>query len=180
MENIVERWMNRIDTDLDLLDQFRIYEASLSFEDAVSKETGFLLRKTLRSRPINARRISHRIRQAAPPPPPPPPSYEIIPPTVPPLPLSYLIKQNHHQTADDSSSSSGDLNGFEDCKFRDVTAGVTPGLRRRRENGEWQKNCRKDNETNGLQQQQDDAQDYGELFMVWPNFHTNVIISLLH
>jgi FH1/FH2 domain-containing protein 3 len=170
MESIIQRYMSRTGTDLDLLDQFQLYEAALRFEDGESDEIIRLpdntVRKTLRYRlsDTTERRKSRRHSTTAPAPPPPPiPTYQIVPPTVPPLPLSYMIQQ-HQQTADnDSSSSGGDLNGFADCKVREGGAGVTPGLRRRRERAERQKTFQREQEAvvNGVNQPESD--DYGEL-----------------
>lgn len=69
--------------------------------------------------------------------------------------------QQFQQTADnDSSSSGGDLNGFADCKVREGGAGVTPGLRRRRERAERQKTFQRDQEAviNGLKQHESDGE----------------------
>lgn len=137
MESIIQHYMSRTGTDLDLLDQFQLYEAALRFEDGASSETIGLSDDTLkkpfrhRSSTSTERRKSRRQITTAPAPPPPPfPTYQILPPAVPPLPVSYLQQQN---IENDSSSSGGDLNGFADCKVRDGGAGVTPALRRRRQ-----------------------------------------------
>lgn len=158
MESIIQRYMSRTGTDLDLLDQFQLYEAALRFEDGESDEIIRLpdntVRKTLRYRSSDSterrksRRHSTGTTTAAPPIPPPIPSFSIVPPVVPPLPLGYMIQQ-HQQTADNDSSSSGgntDLNGFADCKVREGVAGVTPGLRRRRERAERQKSFQREQE----------------------------------
>lgn len=151
MENIIQHYMSRTGTDLDLLDQFQLYEAALRFEDGELDESISLADNTLkkplryRSSKSSERRKSKRQSSIAPIPPPPPPpfGYQIIPPAVPPLPSSYMHQQN---AENDSSSSGGDLNGFSDCKIREGGAGVTPGLRRRRERAERQKNFQKDQE----------------------------------
>lgn len=160
--------MSRADTDLDLLDQFQLYEAALRFEDGVSDEIihypDNVMRKTLRycsNRPEEKRKSRRQSTTAPPPPPPPPPSYQIIPPVVPPLPLSYMLKQNHQSGENDSSSSGGDLNGFTDCKIREGGAGVTPGLRRRRERAERQKTFQREQESfvNNLKQKEENNDD---------------------
>lgn len=161
--------MSRTGTDLDLLDQFQLYEAALRFEDGESDEIirfpDKTVRKTLRYRSSDTmeRRKSRRFSTTAPAPPPPPlPSYQIIPPAVPPLPLSYMLQQ-HQQTADnDSSSSGGDLNGFADCKVREGGAGVTPGLRRRRERAERQKTFQKEQEAVVNGSKKLESEDHGE------------------
>jgi hypothetical protein len=181
MESIIQRYMSRTGTDLDLLDQFQLYEAALRFEDgesdAIIRLPDNTVRKTLRYRSSGSteRRKSRRFSTGtAPPPIPPPiPTYSIVvPPVVPPLPLSYMLQQQKLlQGADndnDSSSSGGggDLNGFADCKIREGVAGVTPGLRRRRERAERQKSFQREQEAvagngnvtkNGVE-----SDDYGE------------------
>lgn len=171
MESIIQRYMSRADTDLDLLDQFQLYEAALRFEDGVSDEIihypDNVMRKTLRycSSETTEKRKSRRQSTTAPAPIPPPlPNYQIIPPVVPPLPLSYMLKQSHQSAENDSSSSGGDLNGFGDCKVREGGAGVTPGLRRRRERAERQKTFQREQESfvNGLKQKEENNNDDGE------------------
>jgi FH1/FH2 domain-containing protein 3 len=170
MENIIQRYMSRTDTDLDLLDQFQLYEAALRFEDGESDEIIQLadktIRRTLRYRAGESmeKRKSRRFSTTAPPPPPPPaPTYQILPPAVPPLPLSYMLQQNHQTADNDSSSSGGDLKGFADCKVKEGGAGVTPGLRRRRERAERQKTFQRDqdNEINGSKRDEE-RDEYGE------------------
>lgn len=165
IENIIQRYMSRTNTDLDLLDQFQIYEATLRFEDGESDEivrlTDYSVRKTLRLRSANSteRRKSNRQTTRPPPPPPPPlPMYQVIPPIVPPLPPSYLLQQSQQTAENDSSSSGGDLNGFADCKAREGGAGVTPGLRRRRERAERQKTFQREQEAgiDGLKKPESD------------------------
>jgi hypothetical protein len=142
MEKIIQRYMSRPNTDLDLLDQFQLYEAALNFEDGVSDEITRIpdntIRKTLRVRKTEADRerkskryitntltasltIPAVLLPAAapciPPPPPPPPLPSFLsfgaPPKVPPLPLNYQI-QKHHQTVDEDSSSSAHSGDMND------------------------------------------------------------------
>lgn len=181
MESIIQRYMSRTGTDLDLLDQFQLYEAALRFEDGESNEIIRLpdntVRKTLRYRSSSSteRRKSRRHStdaSTAPPIPPPFPTFSIMPPMVPPLPLGYMLQQHQkqqHQMADNDSSSSGsgiggDLNGFADCKIREGVAGVTPGLRRRRERAERQKSFQREQESvvNGSTKEIE-SDEYGEL-----------------
>jgi hypothetical protein len=177
MEGIIQRYMSRTGTDLDLLDQFQLYDAALRFEDgesdAIIRLPDNTVRKTLRLRSSDSteRRKSRRFSTGtAPPPIPPPiPTYSIVPPIVPPLPLSYMIQQQKQLQGahdnDDSSSSGGDLNGFADCKVREGVASVTPGLRRRRERAERQKSFQREQEavvSNGTVKNGAESDDYGE------------------
>uniref|UniRef100_A0A675B2K6 Uncharacterized protein n=1 Tax=Anopheles darlingi TaxID=43151 RepID=A0A675B2K6_ANODA len=87
MEGIIQRYMSRPGTDLDLLDQLQLYESVLRFEDGESDGIRIpdnTVRKTLRYRSTGSdttdRRKSRRHStgtapppSAAPPPPPPPP-----------------------------------------------------------------------------------------------------------
>ncbi|XP_059614481.1 FH1/FH2 domain-containing protein 3 isoform X3 [Phlebotomus argentipes] len=137
MEGVIQRYMSRPGTDLDLLDQLQLYEAVLKFEDG---ETDGIripdnsVRKTLRYRATDSaeRRKSRRHSTGNTPAPP-----------VPPLPLNHTMPAGQSVDEDSSSSqNSTELNCvFREC--RDKTpregAGVTPGLRRRRERAERQK-----------------------------------------
>lgn len=181
LESIIQRYMSRSGTDLDLLDQFQLYEASLRFEDGESdvRLPDNTVRKTLRYRSSDSterRRKSrrHSTGTAPPVPPPiPPQAYCIVPPVVPPLPLSYMIQQQiklQDNDNDSSSSGGGDLNGFADCKIREGVASTTPGLRRRRERAERQKSFQREQETvnsnnaNGTINTGVESDDYGESF----------------
>ncbi|XP_053663933.1 FH1/FH2 domain-containing protein 3-like [Anopheles marshallii] len=178
MEGIIQRYMSRPGTDLDLLDQLQLYESVLRFEDGECDGIRIpdnTVRKTLRYRSTGNdttdRRKSRRHSTGtappqppsmAPPPPPPPPPLPAFPmysappsgpppPPPPPLPPPIAPVQlygglqlpGQRQQDEDSSSSahSGDHlpgTGYHDPS-RDTT-GVTPGLRRRRERAERQKN----------------------------------------
>ncbi|XP_053676217.1 FH1/FH2 domain-containing protein 3-like [Anopheles nili] len=151
MEGIIQRYMSRPGTDLDLLDQLQLYESVLRFEDGEGDGMRIpdnTVRKTLRYRSTTgndttdrrkSRRHStgtapsHAVPVAAPPPPPPPP--------LPPMPMYSAPPSQRPQDEDSSSSAhSGDHlpgSGYHDPS-RDTT-GVTPGLRRRRERAERQK-----------------------------------------
>lgn len=157
MESIIQKYMSKPNTDLDLLDQFQIYESALRLEDGLSEDIlclpGDAIRKTPRHQSENAdsrksKRFSNSLVSPPPVPPLPIPSLPAMlpppPPPPPPLPsflivpkiasvgFSSQIKKNQ-QEDDDDSSSSGDVGGiFQDCKREGVT-GVTPGLRKRRE-----------------------------------------------
>ncbi|XP_055702858.1 FH1/FH2 domain-containing protein 3 isoform X2 [Phlebotomus papatasi] len=137
MEGVIQRYMSRPGTDLDLLDQLQLYEAVLKFEDG---ETDGIripdnsVRKTLRYRATDSaeRRKSRRHSTGNTPAPP-----------VPPLPHNLTMPPG--QTLDEDSSSSQNSTELN-CVFRECRdktpregAGVTPGLRRRRERAERQK-----------------------------------------
>ncbi|XP_055315365.1 FH1/FH2 domain-containing protein 1 isoform X4 [Sitodiplosis mosellana] len=139
MESVIQRYMSRPGTDLDLLDQLQLYDAVLRFEDG---ETDGIripdnsVRKTPRCRSLNAnggdpleRRKSRRHSSDAAP-----------------NPAKFYSPRSPitmHQTLDEDSSSSvnsGELNDvFGVPKGTHESAGVTPGLRRRRERAERQK-----------------------------------------
>ncbi|XP_055631021.1 serine-rich adhesin for platelets isoform X3 [Toxorhynchites rutilus septentrionalis] len=164
MEGIIQRYMSRPGTDLDLLDQLQLYETVLRFEDGETDGIRIpdnTVRKTLRyrSNDTHDRRKSRRHSTGTapqPPPVPPPPAPVMIPPSIPPPPppplpppvapvlLQGSLRMQLQQTKDEDSSSSAhsaDHNlaggGYRDSS-RDTT-GVTPGLRRRRERAERQK-----------------------------------------
>uniref|UniRef100_A0A1Q3FU24 Putative rhoa gtpase effector dia/diaphanous n=1 Tax=Culex tarsalis TaxID=7177 RepID=A0A1Q3FU24_CULTA len=132
MEGIIQRYMSRPGTDLDLLDQLQLYETVLRFEDGETDGIRIpdnTVRKTLRYRSNeNDRRKSRRhstgtapSSQPPPVPPPPPPSLlmsmappSIPPPPPPPLPppvapvtlYGSLRQAVQQQTLDEDSSSS--------------------------------------------------------------------------
>lgn len=164
IEGVIQRYMSRSGTDLDLLDQLQLYEAVLKwvffihsddlslstfpvnifcrFEDGESDGIRLpdnSVRKTLRCRSINAdgsdplerrksRRHSTGTSQVA-------VSVQSM--------SKYHSSPVHHQTLDEDSSSSansGEINDvFGVTKGPHENAGVTPGLRRRRERAERQK-----------------------------------------
>ncbi|XP_037039668.1 FH1/FH2 domain-containing protein 3 isoform X4 [Bradysia coprophila] len=141
MEGVVQRYMSRPGTDLDLLDQLQLYEAVLKFEDGESEGIRIpdnSVRKTLRYRASNGtqnetheRRKSRRHSTGNSP----------MPPPIPPHPKSYTVPAQQIVDEDSSSSAnSGELNDvFGIAKGNRDGAGVTPGLRRRRERAERQK-----------------------------------------
>lgn len=171
MESVIQRYTSRMGTDLDLLDQFQLYEAALRFEDGTSDDIKHFddktVRKTLRActnGSVDKRKSRRHSTNTAPAPPPPPlPKYEIVPPVVPPLPLRYMLQQAQQNNENDSSSSGGDLNGFDDCKVREGGAGVTPALRRRRERAERQRTFQRDQESGRNEENQRESDDNGEL-----------------
>ncbi|XP_031617719.1 uncharacterized protein LOC116337370 isoform X3 [Contarinia nasturtii] len=141
MESVIQRYMSRPGTDLDLLDQLQLYDAVLKFEDG---ETDGIripdksIRKTPRCRSLNAngsdpleRRKSRRH------------SSDAAPNSADSKCYSPRTPIAIHQTVDEDSSSSinsGELNDvFGVTKGGHENAGVTPGLRRRRERAERQK-----------------------------------------
>ncbi|XP_062708784.1 serine-rich adhesin for platelets isoform X4 [Aedes albopictus] len=169
MEGIIQRYMSRPGTDLDLLDQLQLYETVLRFEDGETDGIRIpdnTVRKTLRyrSNDTSDRRKSRRhstgtapSMQPPPVPPPPPPSAllglppSIPPPPPPPLPPpvapvtlygSLKIPTQQNQDEDSSSSANSGDHVHTGGGYHDDsrdTTGVTPGLRRRRERAERQK-----------------------------------------
>ncbi|XP_065094672.1 pneumococcal serine-rich repeat protein isoform X3 [Ochlerotatus camptorhynchus] len=169
MEGIIQRYMSRPGTDLDLLDQLQLYETVLRFEDGETDGIRIpdnTVRKTLRyrSNDTSDRRKSRRhstgtapSAQPPPVPPPPPPSAllamppSIPPPPPPPLPPpvapvtlygSLKIPTQQNQDEDSSSSANSADHNLTGVGYHDNsrdTTGVTPGLRRRRERAERQK-----------------------------------------
>ncbi|KAJ6633689.1 FH1/FH2 domain-containing protein 3 [Pseudolycoriella hygida] len=143
MEGVIQRYMSRPGTDLDLLDQLQLYEAVLKFEDGESEGIRIpdnSVRKTLRYRASNGnqnepneRRKSRRHSTGNTP----------MPPPVPPHPKSYSSPVQQIVDEDSSSSSSANSGEINDVfgipKGNRDGAGVTPGLRRRRERAERQK-----------------------------------------
>ncbi|XP_060519633.1 FH1/FH2 domain-containing protein 3 isoform X2 [Cylas formicarius] len=143
MEAIIQRYMSKPGTDLDLLQQFQIYEAVLQYEDGDDKGVGTprhldeTIRKTLRSRKstmeTNERRKSRRHSTGT------TPSYGGLRNN------NRLILDSNTERYDESSSSQSSgvndsqLNGsYKDGnKANDV--GVTPALKRRRERAERQR-----------------------------------------
>ncbi|XP_058835231.1 serine-rich adhesin for platelets isoform X2 [Topomyia yanbarensis] len=134
MEGIIQRYMSRPGTDLDLLDQLQLYETVLRFEDGETDGIRIpdnTVRKTLRyrSNDTSDRRKSRRhstgtapvtAAQQPPPIPPPPPPHILyslppnmpppppppIPPPVAPVTLYAPLRIPLQQTVDEDSSSS--------------------------------------------------------------------------
>ncbi|XP_015834230.1 FH1/FH2 domain-containing protein 3 isoform X4 [Tribolium castaneum] len=142
IERIIQRYMSKPGTDLDLLQQFQIYEAVLQYEDGEEGGTPIRhldesIRKTLRTRKsvseANERRKSRRHSTGTSPHPHP------------------LLARNNNRSLqinveDDESSSSqsseinnSQLNGCYKDSNKATDAGVTPALRRRRERAERQR-----------------------------------------
>ncbi|XP_055631020.1 uncharacterized protein LOC129771424 isoform X2 [Toxorhynchites rutilus septentrionalis] len=186
MEGIIQRYMSRPGTDLDLLDQLQLYETVLRFEDGETDGIRIpdnTVRKTLRyrSNDTHDRRKSRRHSTGTapqPPPVPPPPAPVMIPPSIPPPPppplpppvapvlLQGSLRMQLQQTKDEDSSSSAhsaDHNlaggGYRDSS-RDTT-GVTPGLRRRRERAERQKSFMREQQELSQFKPQEDTNGHG-------------------
>lgn len=150
IENIIQRYMSKPGTDLDLLQQFQIYEAVLQYEDGEDKTTSIkhldeTIRKTLRSRKSlvdsSERRKSRRHSTGN-------------------TPLHHQKKPlkeiNVDDDDDESSSSSQSSNGMNhnalNGSYKDPhkvnDAGVTPALRRRLERAERQRSFLKEQQEN--------------------------------
>ncbi|KAI9587719.1 hypothetical protein GQX74_003565 [Glossina fuscipes] len=146
MESVIQYYMSKPDTDLDLINQLQLYEAVLKFEDGETDGTRLpdnTLRKTQRFRNSTdtaERRKSRRHSTGT----------SIGSGTCVgtnkaiPAPLRLTSGQ---PALDEDSSSSTNSNDvvFADKKPRDG-AGVTPGLRRRRERAERHKSFLKEQE----------------------------------
>ncbi|XP_034110665.1 FH1/FH2 domain-containing protein 3 isoform X3 [Drosophila albomicans] len=146
MEAVILRYMSKPGTDMDLLDQLQLYEAVLKFEDGESDGQRLpqnSMRKTQRNRPGTGtaeRRKSRRHSTDNS----PAPLTKVLPTTV--------LRMTPTQATLDEDDSSGSTNStefsgglFQEKKPRDG-AGVTPGLRRRRERAERHKSFLKEQE----------------------------------
>ncbi|XP_021698425.1 serine-rich adhesin for platelets isoform X7 [Aedes aegypti] len=191
MEGIIQRYMSRPGTDLDLLDQLQLYETVLRFEDGETDGIRIpdnTVRKTLRyrSNETSDRRKSRRhstgtapSMQPPPVPPPPPPSAllglppSIPPPPPPPLPPpvapvalygSLKIPTQQNQDEDSSSSANSGDHLHTGVGYHDNsrdTTGVTPGLRRRRERAERQKSFMREQQELTQFKTQEDTNGHG-------------------
>ncbi|XP_046808100.1 protein piccolo isoform X4 [Lucilia cuprina] len=134
MESVIQHYMSKPGTDMDLLNQLQLYEAVLKFEDGESDGTRLpdnTLRKTQRFRSSTdtaERRKSRRHSTGT-----SPGNINKV------LPTHMRLTPTQPALDEDSSSStnSAEFSGgvFAEKKPRDG-AGVTPGLRRRRERAE--------------------------------------------
>ncbi|XP_054734936.1 uncharacterized protein LOC129242362 isoform X4 [Anastrepha obliqua] len=141
MESVIQRYMSKPGTDLDLLDQLQLYEAVLKFEDGEAEGIRLpenSLRKTQRHRQSTdtaERRKSRRHSTGT-----SPHVNKVIP-------SPKRITPTHGVLDEDSSGSTNSAeyaNGvFNGEKGRD-SVGVTPGLRRRRERAERHKSFLKE------------------------------------
>ncbi|XP_041673623.1 uncharacterized protein LOC121529745 isoform X3 [Drosophila eugracilis] len=143
METVIQRYMSKPGTDLDLLDQLQLYEAVLKFEDGESDGQRLpqnSMRKTQRYRPgtnTTERRKSRRHSTDNS----PAPITKVLPTTV-------LRMTPTQATVDEDSSGSTNSTEFSGGLFNEKKprdgAGVTPGLRRRRERAERHKSFLKE------------------------------------
>ncbi|XP_037722324.1 FH1/FH2 domain-containing protein 3 isoform X5 [Drosophila subpulchrella] len=143
METVIQRYMSKPGTDLDLLDQLQLYEAVLKFEDGESDGQRLpqnSMRKTQRYRPgtnTTERRKSRRHSTDNS----PAPLTKVLPTTV-------LRMTPTQATVDEDSSGSTNSTEFSGGLFNEKKprdgAGVTPGLRRRRERAERHKSFLKE------------------------------------
>ncbi|XP_032573213.1 uncharacterized protein LOC6604935 isoform X2 [Drosophila sechellia] len=143
METVIQRYMSKPGTDLDLLDQLQLYEAVLKFEDGESDGQRLpqnSMRKTQRYRPgtnTTERRKSRRHSTDN-----SPASLTKV------LPTTVLRMTPTQATVDEDSSGSTNSTEFSGGLFNEKKprdgAGVTPGLRRRRERAERHKSFLKE------------------------------------
>lgn len=140
MEGIIQRYMSRPGTDLDLLDQLQLYELVLRLEDGDLTNDQIpdnTIRKTPRYRTINTdiERKSRRHSSAYTP---------CIPPPIP------TTNGNNLETYDEDSSSSagGELSRSlmeaRNSSDNGEGLGTTPFLRKRRDRAERQKSLLKE------------------------------------
>ncbi|XP_015044143.2 uncharacterized protein Fhos isoform X3 [Drosophila pseudoobscura] len=143
METVIQRYMSKPGTDLDLLDQLQLYEAVLKFEDGESDGQRLpqnSMRKTQRYRPgsnTTERRKSRRH------------STDNSPAPITKVLATTLLRMTPTQgTLDEDSSGSTNSTEFSGGLFNEKKprdgAGVTPGLRRRRERAERHKSFLKE------------------------------------
>ncbi|XP_052861128.1 FH1/FH2 domain-containing protein 3 [Anopheles cruzii] len=159
MEGVIQRYMSRSGTDLDLLDQLQLYENVLRFEDGESDGIRIpdnTVRKTLRYRATTGndttdRRKSRRHSTGT------TPVIEVHPhvasftPFEAPSSAMYSTCQRVAKD-EDSSSSANSGEHLPGSSFHDPsrdTNGVTPGLRRRRERAERQKSLMREQQELG-------------------------------
>ncbi|RZC31850.1 FH1/FH2 domain-containing protein 3, partial [Asbolus verrucosus] len=142
IERIIQRYMSKPGTDLDLLQQFQIYEAVLQYEDGEEiggtpiRHLDESIRKTLRNRKavseVNERRKSRRHSTGTAPP------HPAL--TRPPKNRSLQIsKEDEESSSSQSEVNSSQINGCYKESNKATDAGVTPALRRRRERAERQR-----------------------------------------
>ncbi|KAJ8934915.1 hypothetical protein NQ314_013105 [Rhamnusium bicolor] len=128
-EAIIQRYMSKPGTDLDLLQQFQIYEAVLQYEDGEEvsgtpiRHLDESIRKTIRNRKSVVESTERR-------------------------------KKEDDDDESSSSQSSGlnnsQLNGSYKDSNKAIDAGVTPALKRRRERAERQRSFMKEQESAAL------------------------------
>lgn len=139
MEGIIQRYMSRPGTDLDLLDQLQLYELVLRLEDGDVTNDQIpdnTIRKTPRYRTINTD-IERKSRRH---------SNGYIPASIPPPPP--MMNGSFDAFDEDSSSSgAGEMSkSLMDARNSDngEGAGTTPYLRKRRDRAERQKSLLKE------------------------------------
>nr|XP_036217837.1 FH1/FH2 domain-containing protein 3 isoform X7 [Bactrocera oleae] len=169
MESVIQRYMSKPGTDLDLLDQLQLYEAVLKFEDGEAEGIRLpenSLRKTQRHRQSTdtaERRKSRRHSTGTS----PHVSRVIASPK--------RMTPTHGVLDEDSSGSTNSAeyaaNGvFNGEKARDAV-GVTPGLRRRRERAERHKSFLKEQQeavANGIFAALERREEIGQIVTAIP------------
>ncbi|XP_017483789.1 PREDICTED: FH1/FH2 domain-containing protein 3-like, partial [Rhagoletis zephyria] len=168
MESVIQRYISKPGTDLDLLDQLQLYEAVLKFEDGEAEGIRLpenSLRKTQRHRQSTdtaERRKSRRHSTGT-----SPHVNKVIP-------SPKRITPTHGVLDEDSSSSTNSAeyaNGvFNGEKARDGV-GVTPGLRRRRERAERHKSFLKEQQeaaANGIFAALERREEIGQIVTAIP------------
>lgn len=184
MEGIIQRYMSRPGTDLDLLDQLQLYELVLRLEDGDSNNVHIpdnTVRKTPRYRPsidtehIQERRKSRRHSGACPPLPP------IPPPPI--LGMDDLMNSYHQRNYEEDSSSSGEVNrglmeNGEDGTLERI--GINSHMKKRRERSERQKSLLKEQLDLAAQSKLNRQQSYDDLEGVEQSKYFSRYFGLYH
>ncbi|XP_050308559.1 LOW QUALITY PROTEIN: uncharacterized protein LOC126744971 [Anthonomus grandis grandis] len=152
MESIIQRYMSKPGTDLDLLQQFQIYEAVLQYEDGEEKGIGTPIRvldenlkKTLRSRKsltgTTERRKSRRHSTGTTP---------VYGGFTPKNNNNHIKQEEYDESSSSSEVNNSQLNGSYKDSNKANEAGVTPALKRRRERAERQRTFMREQQETAL------------------------------
>ncbi|XP_055841065.1 FH1/FH2 domain-containing protein 3 isoform X4 [Episyrphus balteatus] len=167
MEGVIQRYMSRPGTDLDLLDQLQLYEAVLKFEDGEADGIRLpdnSLRKTMRYRPSTdtaERRKSRRHSTGT-----SPSANKVIQ-----SPKRFTAPT--HGILDEDSSSSNNSNEYANGYLKDnrIEPSITPGFRRRRERVERQKSFLREQQkaaANGIMSVFEKRDELGQIVTAMP------------
>ncbi|XP_055914009.1 uncharacterized protein LOC129947470 isoform X2 [Eupeodes corollae] len=168
MEGVIQRYMSRPGTDLDLLDQLQLYEAVLKFEDGEADGIRLpdnSLRKTMRYRPSTdtaERRKSRRHSTGT------SPSVNKV------IQSLKRFTTTTHGILDEDSSSSNNSNEYANngyLKDTRLEPSITPGFRRRRERVERQKSFLREQQeaaANGIMSVFEKPTAFGQIVTAMP------------
>lgn len=168
MEGVIQRYMSRPGTDLDLLDQLQMYEAVLKFEDGEADGIRLpdnSLRKTMRYRPTTdtaERRKSRRHSTGTS----PSVNNKVIQ-----SPKRFTAPT--HGILDEDSSGSNNSNEYANGYMKDnrIEPSITPGFRRRRERVERQKSFLREQQeaaANGIMSVFEKRDELGQIVTAMP------------